>query len=123
VVRRRISFITRQTEASVQFLAALVLLALSTVQALACRSDVDCIGGAKCQKSQSSLYGICAGGRFPGNAYDRQPAKDTLDPYGTVGKTCTLDADCGLGNRCAKGSETSGVCLSDNPNRLIPQKK
>ncbi len=106
-----------------KWLAALVVLALSSLPALACRSDVDCIGGSKCQKSQAGLYGVCAGGRFPGNTYDRQPAKDTLDPYGTVGKTCTLDSDCGLGNRCAKGSGVTGACLSGNPNRLIPQKK
>jgi hypothetical protein len=105
------------------WLVALLVLMLSQLPVFACRSDVDCMGGGKCQKSQANLYGVCAGGRFPGNAYDRQPAKDTLDPYGTVGKTCTLDSDCGLGNRCAKGSETSGVCLSGNPSRLIPQKK
>jgi hypothetical protein len=102
---------------------ALILLVLSPSMAFACRSDVDCIGGSRCQRSQASLYGVCAGGRFPGNAFDRQPAKDTLDPYGTVGKTCALDADCGLGNRCAKGSEHTGVCFSGNPTRLIPQQK
>ena len=105
------------------WLVAFLLLALSAPPAVACRSDVDCMGGSKCRRSQASLYGVCAGGRFPGNAYDRQPAKDTLDPYGTVGKTCSLDSDCGLGNRCAKGSETYGACLSGNPNRLIPQNK
>jgi hypothetical protein len=105
------------------WLVALLVLALSPWPAFACRSDVDCMGGSKCQKAQASVYGVCAGGRFPGNAYDRQPAKDTLDPYGTVGKTCALDSDCGLGNRCAKGSDRTGVCLSGNPNRLIPQNK
>src|ERR1019366_3197957 len=104
-------------EIGLKWLLALLFLGLSPLQASACRSDVDCMGGSKCQRSQASLYGVCAGGRFPGNAYDRQPAKDTLDPYGTVGTTCRLDSDCGLGNRCAKGSETSGVCLSGNPNR------
>ena len=100
-----------------------IILALYPLQASACRSDVDCMGGSKCQKSQASLYGVCAGGRFPGNAYDRQPAKDTLDPYGTAGKTCSLDSDCGLGNRCAQGAETYGVCLSGGPGRMIPLKK
>jgi hypothetical protein len=104
-------------------LIAFLGLALSSLEVWACRSDVDCLGGSKCRKSQASLYGVCAGGRFPGNAYDRQPAQDILDPYGTVGKTCSLDSDCGLENRCAKGSETDGVCLSGNPSRLIPKKK
>ena len=104
-------------------ITAFLLLALSTLQASACRSDVDCQGGSKCQRSQANIYGVCSGGRFPGDAYDRQPAKDTLDPYGTVGKTCMLDSDCGLSNRCAKGAGTTGVCLSGNPNRLIPEKK
>jgi hypothetical protein len=110
-------------EARLKFLAAFLALALTPSAASACRSDVDCMGGSKCQRSQASLYGVCSGGRFPGNHFDRQPAKDTLDPYGTVGTTCTLDSDCGLGNRCAKGSDVNGVCLSGNPNRLIPQKK
>jgi hypothetical protein len=111
------------SEAALKGTIAFLILALAPVQASACRSDVDCMGGSKCQRSQASLYGVCAGGRFPGNTFDRQPAKDTLDPYGTVGKTCTLDTDCGLGNRCAKGSERDGVCASGNPTQLIPQKK
>ena len=101
----------------------LLVLALSTVQAWACRSDVDCVGGSKCQRPQGSLYGICVGGRVPGNTYDRQPAKDLQDPYATVGRGCSLDSDCGLGNRCAKGTGTYGVCVSTNPRQLIPEKK
>jgi len=101
----------------------LLVLALSSAPAFACRSDVDCVGGSKCQRPQGSLYGICVGGRVPGATYDRQPATDIQDPYGTVGRGCSLDSDCGLGNRCVKGTGTYGVCVSKNPRQFVPGKK
>jgi len=61
-----------------------------------------------------AIYGVCAGGIFPGNTYDQKPAYDPLDPNGTVGQTCSFETDCGPGNRCLKsGGSIFGVCVRE----------
>ena len=78
---------------------------------MACSFDTDCAVGSRCVKASGSIYGICAGGLFPGNRNDQVPTFDPLDPNGTVGNTCSFDVDCGPGNRCAKGTGIDGVCI------------
>jgi len=87
-----------------------LVVAISASAALACQFDTDCEVGSRCVK-RGGIYGICAGGLFPGNSNDRVPVQDPLDLNQTVGNTCTFDIDCGPGNRCAKGSGIGGVCV------------
>ena len=79
--------------------------------AATCMFDTDCEPGSRCVKG-SGIYGVCAGGLFPGNDTDREPVEDPLDPNGTVGNTCSFDVDCGPGNRCWKPEGgVYGVCI------------
>jgi hypothetical protein len=87
----------------------LAILELSNA-AYACQFDTDCWPGSKCVKSGGSIYGICAGGLFPGNSNDETPVYSPLDPNGTVGDTCNFDVDCGPGNHCFKQNSIYGVC-------------
>lgn len=91
-------------------LAALALL-FSTVQAMACSFDTDCSPGSKCLKPNGRVIGMCTGGHFPGNRFDRVPYDDPFDPNRTVGETCSFNIECGPGNRCQMGSGTYGVCV------------
>ena len=77
-------------------IAALVL-ALSTVQAVACAFDTDCSPGSKCVKPAGRVNGMCTGGQFPGNKYDKNPYSDPFDPNRTAGKTCSFGVECGPG--------------------------
>lgn len=80
--------------------------------ALACSFDTDCSPGSKCLKARGAIYGVCAGGLFPGNSNDRAPVYSPLDPNRTVGNTCSFDTDCGPGSRCLKSSGAiQGVCV------------
>jgi hypothetical protein len=95
-----------------RFAMGLLVLATTTSAAMACQFDTDCQVGSKCVKSRGSIYGVCAGGLFPGNSNDRVPVRDPLDVNQTVGNTCSFDIDCGPGSRCAKGlGAIDGVCV------------
>lgn len=92
-------------------LAAAAIL-LGAAPAFACMFDVDCEVGSRCLKSSTSLYGVCAGGLFPGNKHDQTPVYSPLDLDQTVGNTCSFDLDCGISNRCVKsGGSINGVCM------------
>jgi hypothetical protein len=85
---------------------------LTPAVAFACMFDTDCSPGSRCVKGRGAIYGVCAGGLYPGNDNDRTPTYDPLDPNGTSGSTCSFDADCGPGSRCVKSSGSiSGVCM------------
>jgi hypothetical protein len=90
----------------------ILLNGFHAVLALGCSFDTDCQPGSRCLKAPGAIYGVCGGGLFLGNTYDRQPVYDPLDPNRTVGKTCSFDTDCGPGNRCLKESDAIyGVCV------------
>ena len=95
----------------VQFRLAAMALALSSTQVMACAFDTDCSPGSKCVKPSGRVNGMCTGGQFPGNQYDKQPYTDPFDPNRTAGKTCSFNIDCGPGNHCQMGLGTSGVCV------------
>jgi len=77
-----------------------------------CEFDTDCEVGSQCIKSSGSLYGICAGGVYPGNNYDEVPVKGEFDLDGTYGNTCSFDIDCGINNKCYKeNGSINGVCV------------
>ena len=87
---------------------ALFIPALS----FACSFDVDCSPGSKCMKARGDIYGVCAGGLFPGNNNDRQPVRAPLDINQTYGNTCSFDIDCGPGSKCLKDrGAIDGVCV------------
>ncbi len=80
--------------------------------AFSCSFDTDCQPGSKCLKSQGNIYGVCAGGLFPGNSNDSQPVTNPLDINGTFGNTCSFDTDCGPSSSCRKSSSSIyGVCI------------
>jgi hypothetical protein len=89
-----------------------VVLFLIPSVSFACSFDTDCSPGSKCIKASGAIYGICAGGIFPGNKNDRQPVYSPLDINRTYGNTCSFDTDCGPGSRCMKDSGAiNGVCI------------
>jgi hypothetical protein len=67
-----------------QWQIAALVLALSTVQAVACAFDTDCSPGSKCVKPAGRVNGMCTGGQFPGNKYDKNPYSDPFDPNRTA---------------------------------------
>lgn len=88
-----------------------LVIAVGRVSA-ACQFDTDCEPSSRCLKNTGSIYGVCAGGLSPGNAYDDVPVYDPLDPNETVGNTCQFDADCGPASHCLKSSGyVYGVCV------------
>ena len=96
-----------------RLIPALFALALfAPLTTFACSFDTDCSPGSKCVKASGQLYGVCAGGLFPGNKNDRQPVFSPVDPNGTTGNTCSFDTDCGPGSKCVKGSGSIyGACF------------
>ena len=81
-------------------------------ETLACAFDLDCMPGSKCIKPPASLFGVCAGGMFPGNSFDSEPVVNPLDLNQTFGNTCSFNLDCGLNMVCAKQQgNILGVCL------------
>lgn len=80
--------------------------------AFACSFDTDCEVGSKCVKKSGSIYGVCAGGMYPGNSNDREPVYAPLDLNNTYGDTCSFNTDCGPGSQCVKESgRIYGVCM------------
>jgi hypothetical protein len=55
-------------------------LLVGNYSAFACSFDTDCSPGSKCIKGSGAIYGVCAGGISPGNANDRKPVFDPVDP-------------------------------------------
>lgn len=92
--------------------AFLVIATLIPITSFACSFDTDCNPGSKCVKDRGEIYGICAGGLFPGNRNDQQPVRSSLDVNGTYGNTCSFDVDCGPSSKCAKErGAIDGVCV------------
>ncbi len=96
---------------SAKYRLAVLVLALSSVQAMACRFDTDCSPGSKCVKGSGQVIGMCTGGQSPGNRYDRKPYRDPFDPNRTAGNTCSFNIQCGPGNHCQMGLGIYGVCV------------
>jgi hypothetical protein len=46
---------------------SLILLICFVSSGLACSFDTDCQVGSRCVKASGQIYGVCAGGLFPGN--------------------------------------------------------
>lgn len=95
----------------IKFSLAASVLALLSIQAMACSFDTDCSPGSECVKPSGRVIGMCMGGQFPGNRYDKMPYSDPFDPNRTAGKTCSFSIECGPGNHCQMGSGTYGVCV------------
>ena len=80
--------------------------------ALACELNTDCAIGSQCVKESGELEGICVAGMDPGNRNDSRPYHDDLDLSGSVGNTCQLNTDCGVGAMCLKeAGQLDGVCV------------
>jgi hypothetical protein len=106
-----IKLVTPVKRLGVQFRLAAMALALSSAQALACGFDTDCSPGSKCVKPAGRINGMCTGGQFPGNKYDKIPYSDPFDPNRTAGKTCSFSSECGPDSHCQKGLGIYGVCV------------
>jgi hypothetical protein len=98
-------------EISIKVGLAVLALMLSSVPIMACAFDTDCSPGSKCVKPSGRVMGMCTGGQFPGNQYDKMPYSDPFDPNRSAGKTCSFNIECGPGNHCEKGSGQYGVCV------------
>ena len=97
---------------SIAILVVSIALLVANYSSYACSFDTDCSPGSKCIKGSGAINGVCAGGIFPGNANDRRPVYDPLDPNRTVGNTCSFNTDCGPGSRCLKSSGSIyGTCF------------
>ena len=59
--------------------------------------------GSKCQRPQGSLYGVCVGGRVPGNTYDRQPTSDIKQQF----SFWPFDSDFGSGRVFEQGQHVT----------------
>ena len=90
---------------------AILAMALCSSRAIACAYDTDCSPGSKCVKGGGQVLGVCTGGNFPGNKYDKDPYADPFDPNRTAGKTCSFNLECGPGSRCNLGLGIYGVCV------------
>ena len=90
---------------------AILMTTLFSMPAVACSLDTDCSPGSKCVRPSGQVIGMCVGGNFPGNKYDKAPYNDPFDPNRSAGKTCSFGIECGPGNRCAMGLGTYGVCV------------
>ena len=89
----------------------ILLLALPAT-ASACMTFSDCEIGSKCVKRGGNIYGVCKGGMSPGNAHDKRPVYDPMDPDGTYGDACTSDVNCGIASRCARRHGAGeGTCV------------
>lgn len=96
---------------ALKFRLAALALVLSSIQGMACSFDTDCSPGSKCVKPSGHVLGMCVGGQFPGNKYDKKPYSDAFDPNRTAGKTCSFNIECGPGSHCQMGLGTTGVCV------------
>lgn len=95
-----------------RYTLAIFALLGSCAAANACAFNADCQPGSTCVKASGALYGVCAGGLFPGNANDRAPVSSPLDVNRTLGNTCAFDTNCGPGSQCLKSSGSIyGVCV------------
>lgn len=90
--------------------AFLGVFLFSAEAVLACQFDTDCEPGSRCVKGRGAVYGVCAGGLFPGNSNDDRPARFFPDINRTYGDTCQFDVDCGPGGKCVK-SGIYGTCM------------
>ena len=110
--RLRVSADSRGGGSAMRMRLFVALVSLWPSGVAACAFDMDCDPGSKCLKAPGSLYGVCAGGLFPGNKHDQQPIRAPLDLDRTYGNTCSFDTDCGVTNRCIKSSSgIYGVCM------------
>lgn len=108
------------------FLLVMFLLALVHAQhGFACVADAECMPGSKCLKQQGQVFGVCVGGRLPGNSYDQTPVMSPPDPM--YANTCVADVECGLNLSCIKSQgSVMGVCLrrpSANPSTPKPSRE
>ncbi len=105
--------IERHESPDMKILFALLLgimpICIMPSAAFACTATSDCEPWSRCVKPDGSLYGVCRGGRSPGNANDKQPVRSFS---GTYGNTCRFDNDCGLSSRCVRRrSAVVGTCV------------
>jgi hypothetical protein len=78
----------------IRTISIFAILVCSAATGWACSFDTDCAPGSEYLKTSGSIYGVCAGGIFPGNANDRQPVYAPMDLNHTCGNTRSFDIDC-----------------------------
>jgi hypothetical protein len=89
----------------------MVVLALVSSPALACKSDVDCDIGSKCLMQSGQTEGSCTTTRKPGHVDNGGLSHDPTDPSKTNASSCDVDLDCGPMGRCLRSpGKVTGMC-------------
>src|SRR5262245_39555997 len=102
-----------------RFTVLVVVFLLLAEAVYACLFDTDCVAvGSKCNREESSINGVCAGGLGSSNSYNEERGEffPTLDA--TYADTCSFDSDCEVDQRCTKKVGTIyGVCMKSDVRR------
>jgi len=87
-----------------------VVLALASAPAFACKFDSECSVGQQCLLRVGQTDGVCTSNRAPGN-FDNSMPRDPADLSKPTPQSCDVDLDCGPMGKCMRpAGKVSGTC-------------